>query len=79
MGLRERLGGDLRWTLNLEVYGVGGVLLSLLEHLGWGYGRISGKNGRISCVIPILWWEMDPELVFGKISDAGMWLLRQLF
>jgi hypothetical protein len=30
MGLRERLGGELRWTLNLVVYGVGGVLLSLL-------------------------------------------------
>jgi hypothetical protein len=48
MGLRERLGGELRWTLNLAVYGVGGVLLSLLVCSGWGYGRISGKDERIS-------------------------------
>jgi hypothetical protein len=70
-----RLGGELQWTLNLVVYGVSGVLFSLLVCSGWGYGRISGKGGRISCVIPSLRSEMDPGLVFGMISGAGMWLL----
>jgi len=76
MGLRERLGGELRWTLNLAVYGVGGVLLSLRVWSGWGYGRISGKDERISRVIPSLRWGMDPGLVFGVVSGVGMWLLR---
>jgi hypothetical protein len=58
---------------------VGGVLLNLLVCLGWVYGRISGKDGRISHVIPILRWQMDPKLILGMISGAGTWLLRQLF
>jgi len=55
---------------------VGGVLLSLLVCSGWGYGRISGKDERISRVIPSLRWGMDPGLVFGVVSGVGMWLLR---
>jgi len=83
MGLRERLGGELRWTLNLAVYGVGGVLLSLLVCSGWGYGRISGKDERISRVIPSLRrgkWCRDVALkvafqvLFGiaRVKDASV-------
>jgi hypothetical protein len=36
MGLGERLGGEWRWTVNLAVHGMGGVLLSLLEAFGVG-------------------------------------------
>jgi hypothetical protein len=79
MVVRYGLERELRWTLNLAVYGVGGVLLRLLERLRCGYGRISGNDGRISRVIPILWWEMDLELVFGIISGVWIWLLRHLF
>jgi len=31
--MRERLGGEWRWTLSFAIHGAGGVLLSLLEHL----------------------------------------------
>jgi len=38
MGFRERLGGEW-WTPNMEVHGEC-VLVSLLGHMGWVYGRI---------------------------------------
>jgi hypothetical protein len=47
MCMRERLGGELWWTLNLVVRGVGGVLMSLLGRMGWGYGRILGGVGEV--------------------------------
>jgi hypothetical protein len=48
MCMRERLGGELWWTLNLAVRGVGGVLMSLLGRMGWGYRRIlEGWNIRL--------------------------------
>jgi hypothetical protein len=34
MGLRDRLGGEWWWTLNLAVHEAGDVLLGLLERLG---------------------------------------------
>jgi hypothetical protein len=34
MCMRERLGGEWRWTLSLAVHGTCGVLLSPLEHCG---------------------------------------------
>jgi hypothetical protein len=40
MGLRERLGGEWLWTLNIEAHGEGGVLVSLLGRIGCVYGRI---------------------------------------
>jgi hypothetical protein len=40
MCMRERLSGELWWTLNLTVHGVGGVQMNLLGCMGWGYGRI---------------------------------------
>jgi hypothetical protein len=45
MGLRERLGGEWWWTLNMEVHGEGGVLVSLSGCMGWVYGRILGGIG----------------------------------
>jgi hypothetical protein len=33
MGLREKLGGEWLWTLNLEVHGVGSALLSFWGHM----------------------------------------------
>jgi hypothetical protein len=38
--MRERFGRELWWTLNLVVCWVGGVLMSLMGHMGWGYRRI---------------------------------------
>jgi hypothetical protein len=56
MGLRERLGGEWWWTLNMEVHEEGGVLVSLLGHMGWVYGKILGKVGKIFVVIPDMSW-----------------------
>jgi len=33
-GLRMRLGGELRWTLNMEVDGEGGVIVNVLGRMG---------------------------------------------
>ena len=68
MGLRERLGGEWRWTLNLAVHGADGVLL--MECLVWGYRRIVGKDGRNFCVILDLWW--------GDGSNIRFWPLLWL-
>jgi hypothetical protein len=70
--LRERFGGECSWTLNLAIHGVGGVLLSLLEHLEWGYVRISRKDGKFFLIILDLRWEMDPGLDFGMIGGVEM-------
>jgi hypothetical protein len=48
MGLRERFGEDWWWNLNMKVHGEDGVLVSLLGHMGWGYGRIFGGVVRSS-------------------------------
>jgi hypothetical protein len=45
MGLRERLGGEWWWTLNMAVHGEGGVLVSLLGRMEWVYKRILGGVG----------------------------------
>jgi hypothetical protein len=34
MNMRERLGGEFWWILSLTVREVGGVLMSLLGHMG---------------------------------------------
>ena len=70
MGLRERVGGEWQWTLNLAVHGAGDVLLSLLERLRCGYGRILGRVRGIFCVIPNLKWQMASRLDFGIISGV---------
>jgi hypothetical protein len=41
MCMNERRGGDLCWTLNLAAHGVGVVLISIVGHMVWGYGRTS--------------------------------------
>jgi hypothetical protein len=73
MGLRERIGGEWWWILNMVVHGVGNVLLSLLECLEWGYGRILGKDGKNFRVLPDLRLEIDPGLALAMISGVGMW------
>ena len=35
MCMRERLGGELGGLLSMVIYMVGGVLTSLLGHMGW--------------------------------------------
>ena len=40
MYIRERLDGELWWTMNLVDRRVGGVLMSLLGCMGCDYGRI---------------------------------------
>jgi hypothetical protein len=49
MGLRERFSGKWCWTLNMEVHGKGRVVVSLLGHIRWVYGRILGRIGRSFC------------------------------
>jgi hypothetical protein len=71
--LRERLGGEWQWTLNLAVHEVGSVLLNPLESLGWGYRRILRKVGRIFCVIPGLRWKMVPRLDLGMSNAVQVW------
>jgi hypothetical protein len=56
----------------MAVHGEGVVLISCLEHLGWGYGRILGGVGGSFQVTLDLRWEMAPKLDFGTISDVGI-------
>jgi hypothetical protein len=72
MGLRERLVGEWQWILSMEVHGEGGVLVSLLECMGWVYERILGKVGGNFVVIPNLSWEMALRLDFSMISGVGI-------
>jgi hypothetical protein len=72
MCMRERLGGEWQWTLNLAIRRVGGFLLSLLERLRWGYGRILGGVRGNFHVIPNLRCVVVPRLDFGIISSVGM-------
>lgn len=51
MCMREKLARKLWWIPNLAVYGVSGVLMSLLGHMGWGYERILGGVGESFQVI----------------------------
>jgi hypothetical protein len=68
--MRERLGEEWWWAPNLVVRGLGGVLISLLECMGWGYGRILDGVGGSSQVIPNLRWGMDPMLDFSMICGV---------
>jgi integral membrane sensor domain MASE1 len=65
--LRERLGREWWWILNIVVLGDGGVLVSLLGHMGWVYGRIFIGVGGSSVVAPDLKWVMAPRLDSGMI------------
>jgi hypothetical protein len=56
--------------------GGGGVLLSLEERLGWGYGRILGKGGLPSKALQDLWWGMGVGLAFGMIGGVEIQLSR---
>jgi hypothetical protein len=70
MCIRERLGGELRWPVNLALCGVSDVLMSLLGCMGWVYRRI--------CVAkPNLRWKIASRLVFGIIYGAEICLLRK--
>jgi hypothetical protein len=52
MCMRERRGGELWWTLNLAAHGMGGVRMSLLVCIEWGFGRISrGVGGCFQVII----------------------------
>jgi hypothetical protein len=52
--MREKVGVELWWTLNLAGRGVGGVLMSLLGCMGWGYGRILRGVGGSFLILPNL-------------------------
>jgi hypothetical protein len=70
--LRERLGGEWWWILNMEALGEGGVLVSLLGLMRWVYGRILGGAESGSIITPDLKWEMAPRLDFGMIFGVGI-------
>jgi voltage-gated potassium channel Kch len=76
MGLRERHGGKWWWTLNMEVHGEGGVLVSLLGHMGRVYGRVLGGVGGSYVVTRSLKWVMALRLDFGMIFSVGIWPLK---
>jgi len=59
MGFRERLGGEW-WTPNMEVHGEC-VLVSLLGHMGWVYGRILRGVERSFVGTPGLRWKTAPR------------------
>jgi hypothetical protein len=65
MCMRERLGGELLWMLNLVVIGVGGVLLIPLGRMGWGFGRILGGVG--------VYFVATPDLKLGDGSKIRFW------
>jgi hypothetical protein len=67
----KRLGGEMWWSSNFVVYGVGHVLMSLLGRMGWGYRRILGGVGGSFQVIPDLRWEMTPRLNSAMICGGG--------
>lgn len=60
--MRERLGEELWGSLKLVVHGMDGVLMNLLGHTGWDYGRILGGVEGCFQVILDLRWEMPPRL-----------------
>ena len=70
---------ELLWTLNMAVYGEGGVLLSLQVLSRWGYGRILENGGKNSPILRDFWWGVVLGSAFGRISGVGMWLSRLLF
>jgi hypothetical protein len=41
--------------------------------MGWGCGRISGKGGGFSLVLPDWRWGMGFGQNFGMICSAGIW------
>jgi len=62
MRLREKLGGEWWWTLNLVIHGMSGVLMSPLGRMGWDYGRILGRAWGSFQVILDLRCEMAPRV-----------------
>jgi hypothetical protein len=63
----------------MEVYGEGGVLVSLVGLMGWVYGRTLGRVGESFVVTPYLMWEMVPRLDFGMIVNVGDMALKEAF
>jgi hypothetical protein len=45
MCMRVKHGGELWWTLNMAVHGMGEVLMNLMGRMGRGYGRLLGGIG----------------------------------
>jgi hypothetical protein len=56
----------------MEVYGEGGVLVSLLGRMGWGYGRLLGGVGRSFLVISDLKWERASMFDYDMICGMGI-------
>jgi hypothetical protein len=69
MGLKEIRGGELWWTPNTAVLGVG-VLLSWQEPLGWGCGSSSEKVEILSLALLDLLWGMASGSAFGMICGV---------
>ena len=79
MGLREKLGREWWWTLNMEVHGEDSVLVSLLRRMGRVNGTILGGVGGNSVVTPDLKCEMAPMLDSSMIFGVRIWPLRMHF
>jgi hypothetical protein len=50
---------------------VGGVLLRCWVPMEWGFGNISGKDGRSFAIMFGLWWGMGHISVSGMIGGVG--------
>jgi hypothetical protein len=80
MGLRERLGGEWWLTLNMEVHGEGGILVSLLgafrvglwKNIRRGWGKLCSHTRFEKWVMAL---RLDSERIFG----VGIWPLRMPF
>jgi len=77
--MKERLGGELWWILNMTACKMGVVLIRFLGWMGWGYRRISGGVWECFPVIPNLRCEMAPRLDSGKARGVVFRPLRKLF
>ena len=62
--MKVKFGRELWWILNLTIQGVGGVLMQLLDLMGWVYGRILVGVGKWFLIIPDLRLEIAPRLDF---------------
>jgi hypothetical protein len=60
-------------------YGVGGVQMRFMGHMGWDYVKISGEARESFLVIPNLMWEMAPRLGSCITSGVGDWAFKEAF
>lgn len=75
---RESSSGELLWTPNMVMSGVGGAPSTHQGHMGWGFeGILVGGRGCF-LAIPYLIREMGPRLNSGMMCDVETQASRKL-